>query len=124
MESAKKILVVEDESPLRDALKDKLMHDGFTVVEAKNGAEGMLLAESDKPDLILLDIIMPIKDGLTMLQELRESSWGKNIPVILLTNLSDNEKVAAALEHGTYDYLVKSNWKIEDVVQRIRERLS
>lgn len=124
MESAKKILVVEDETPLRDALKDKLVHDGFAVVEAKNGAEGMLLAESDKPDLILLDIIMPIKDGLTMLQELRESSWGKNIPVILLTNLSDNEKVAAALEHGTYDYLVKSNWKIEDVVQRILERLS
>jgi DNA-binding response OmpR family regulator len=66
---------------------------------------------------------MPIKDGLTMLGEMRETVWGKEIPVILLTNLSDNEKVAAALAKGSHDYLVKSNWKLEDVVTRIRERL-
>lgn len=117
------ILIVEDEVALREALKDKLERENFEIVEAKNGQEGLQVCESVKPDLILLDIVMPVKDGLTMLKELRETDWGKNLPVILLTNLSDNEKVAEALASGSHDYLVKSDWKLEDVVERIRERL-
>lgn len=123
-ENKSTILIVEDEVALREALKDKLEREGFMTAEAKNGEEGLQICESVKPDLVLLDIIMPIKDGITMLKELRETGWGKNVPVILLTNLSDNEKVAEALASGSHDYLVKSDWKLEDVVERIRERLN
>lgn len=123
MENQKKILIVEDETSLRNALRDKLLLEGFIVLEAKNGEEGLGVALRDHPDLILLDIIMPKMDGLTMLKKLREDVWGKNTKVILLTNLSDNEKVSEALLQGSYDYLVKSDWKIEDVVTKIRARL-
>lgn len=75
------------------------------------------------PDLILLDIVMPKMDGMTMLAQLREDEWGKTARVITLTNLSDTEKVAEAIEHGSYEYLVKSDWKIEDVVAKVREKL-
>lgn len=124
MENKKKILIVEDETSLRNALRDKLMLEGFIVLEAKNGEEGLDVALRDHPDLILLDIIMPKMDGLTMLKKLREDVWGKNTKVILLTNLNDNEKVSEALLQGSYDYLVKSDWKIEDVVTKVRARLS
>lgn len=124
MENKKKILIVEDETSLRNALRDKLGLEGFIVLEAKNGEEGLDVALRDHPDLILLDIIMPKMDGLTMLKKLREDVWGKNTKVILLTNLSDNEKVSEALLQGSYDYLVKSDWKIGDVVAKIRARLS
>jgi len=123
MENKKKILIVEDETSLRNALRDKLMLEGFITLEAKNGEEGLDVALRDHPDLILLDIIMPKMDGLTMLKKLREDVWGKNTKVILLTNLNDNEKVSEALLQGSYDYLVKSDWKIEDVVTKIRARL-
>lgn len=93
------------------------------MLEAKNGEEGLEVALREHPDLILLDIIMPVMDGMTMLARLREDLWGKDAKVIMLTNLSDNEKVAETIAHGTYDYLVKSDWKLEDVVKKVRERL-
>jgi len=119
----KRILVVDDEASLRSALRDKLAYEGFIVLEAKDGEEGLEIALREQPDLILLDIIMPKMDGLTMLKKLRENSWGKDAKVILLTNLSDNEKVANAMAQETYDYLVKSDWKIADVVAKVREWL-
>jgi len=120
---SKTILIVEDEVSLRHALRDKLTHEGFSVSEAKNGAEGLKSALRDKPDLILLDIIMPKMDGMTMLKKLRIDKWGKDAKVIILTNLSDSQKVADAMAQGSYDYLVKSDWKIEDVIKRVNERL-
>lgn len=119
----KKILIVEDEASLRNALRDKLTREGFTVLEAKNGAEGIEVALREHPDLILLDIIMPILDGMAMLKRLRGNDWGKTAKVIMLTNLTNNEMVANAIQQRSYDYLVKSDWKIEDVVVKIREQL-
>lgn len=119
-----KILIVEDEKPLLHALEDKLILEGFEVILAGNGQEGLNLALSKKPDLILLDIVMPIMDGMEMLGRLRSDSWGAEVPVILLTNLSEGEKVKAALKSGVHDYLVKSDWKLEDVVAKIRGKLS
>lgn len=118
-----KILVIEDERPLVQALEEKLVKSGFDIVFASNGQEGLDKAYSEKPDLILLDIVMPIMDGMTMLKKLHSDDWGKTIPVIVLTNLSDNEKITQAMELGSYDYLVKSDWSLEDVVERIREKL-
>lgn len=119
----KKILIVEDEPPLRNALRDKLSRENFAVLEAKNGEEGLEIALRERPDLILLDIIMPVMDGITMLKKLRGDDWGKNAKVIMLTNLSDDESLANAIAQGSHEYLVKSDWKIEDVVAKIRERL-
>ena len=112
-----KILIVEDEASQRMALVDKFTREGFSVVEAKDGKDGLTIALQEHPDLILLDIVMPVMDGMTMLQKIREDAWGKDVKVIVLTNLSD------ALAHGSYDYLVKSDWKINDVVARVRARL-
>lgn len=120
----KKILIVEDEAPLRNAVTDILSFEGFTVFQAKNGQEGLDLALKEHPDLILLDLMMPIMDGLTMLEKLRQDAeFGKTAAVILLTNINDPEKVAMATEAGSYDFLVKSDWNIEDVVKKIKGRL-
>ena len=120
----KKILIVEDEAPLRNAVADILSFEGFTVLQAKNGQEGLDLALKEHPDLILLDLMMPVMDGLTMLEKMRQDAeWGKNAAVILLTNLNDPEKIAQATSAGSYDFLVKSDWNIEDVVKKIKTRL-
>ena len=124
MNQKKNILIVEDETPLRMALRDKLVREGFSVLEAKNGQEGLAVAVHVHPDLILLDIVMPVMDGMTMLKELRADHWGQNAKVIVLTNLSDNDKLADAMEQGSYDYLVKSNWTIESVVAKVKDRLN
>lgn len=120
----KKILIVEDEAPLRNAVSDILSFEGFEVFQAKNGQEGLDIALKEQPDLILLDLMMPIMDGLTMLEKLRQDpGFGKTAAVILLTNINDPEKVAMATEAGSYDFLVKSDWNIEDVVKKIKTRL-
>ena len=120
---AKKILVVEDETPQCEAIRDKFTHEGYEVVVGKNGKVGLELALSEHPDLILLDIIMPEMDGLTMLKKLREDEWGKDAEVIMLSNLNDNSKVAAAMEQGTHEYLLKTDWKLEDVVAKVKEKI-
>ncbi len=120
----KKILIVEDEAPLLHALVDKFTHEGFTVLEAKNGEEGLGLALKEHPDLILLDIIMPIMDGMTMFKRLQEDDRGKDIPVIMLSNLSDFDSIAEATQSGMlHSYLIKTHWKIEDVVKKVKEKL-
>lgn len=120
----KKILIVEDEMPLRDALRDKLAREGFAALEAKNGEEGLEIALRDHPDLILLDIIMPRMDGMTMLKELRKDIiWGAKAKVIILTNLSEIVKVSEAIAQESFNYLVKSDWKIEDVVIKVKDAL-
>ena len=123
MENNKKILVVEDEISLRGALSNKLAREGFVVLEAKNGEEGLEMALSAHPDLILLDIVMPVMDGMTMLQKLREDAWGAEAKIFILTNLSDTNKVADAIMQGSYDYLVKTDWTLEDIVDRISKKL-
>jgi len=120
----KKILIVEDEKELLDVIAYQLRKNNFDVVAAVDGAEGFSAAKREHPDLILLDIVMPKMDGMAMLEKLRQDSWGKNAKVILLTNLGDNEKVAQAVKLGTFDYLVKADWNINEVVKLVNERLS
>lgn len=115
--------IVEDELSLLEVLSDKFIKEGFKVLQAKNGDEGLRVALTEHPDIILLDIIMPVMDGMTMLKKLREDNWGKDAKVVILSNLSDNEKTAEALNSGSNDYLVKSDWKIEDVVKKVEEKL-
>ena len=119
----KTILVVEDEEPMQLVLRDVLKVEGYAVLEAKNGVEGLDLALNGHPDLILLDILMPKMDGLEMLKKLREDKWGLHVPVIVLTNLSDNEDIAKAVEEDVFEYFVKTDIRIDEVIQRIREKI-
>ena len=119
-----KILIVEDDAELLQSLSNMLSQDKFEVIEAKNGAEGLEIALGSKPDLILLDILMPVMDGLTMLKKLKMNDAVKNIPVIILTNLSDTEKIAEAMESGACSYLIKIDLKNNDLVENVRSVLS
>ena len=120
----KKILIVEDEAPLLKALEEELGEgEEFKVLTAKDGKEGIDLALKERPHLILLDLLMPTMDGIAMLKQLRKDSWGKDVKVIILTNLQDREKVAEAVENRVYDYLVKSNWQLGDVRKRVQAEL-
>jgi DNA-binding response OmpR family regulator len=118
------MLIVEDEKSLLRALMEKFAHQGFRVLTASNGADGLKLALENQPHIILLDIVMPKMDGIAVLKSLRADSRGKNIPVILLTNLYDNDRLLEAGKFGVYDYLIKSDWKIEDVVKKVKEKLN
>lgn len=120
----KTILIVEDEQGIQRALSDKLKEEGFSVLEAKNGQEGLDVAKVNHPDLILLDILMPVMDGMTMLKTLREDDSCKDIPVIFLTNLDDQEKVAEALKAESFDYLIKTDWSLAEVVKKIKAKLN
>ncbi|MFA6525719.1 MAG: response regulator [Patescibacteria group bacterium] len=119
----KKILVIEDEEPLLNALSAKLQTEGFEVLEAENGEDGLKLALKKHPDLILLDIILPKMDGITVLENLRENAWGKTVQVIILSNLSDWNNTSAAVNLNVRDYLVKSDWQIKDVIKKVKNKL-
>jgi DNA-binding response OmpR family regulator len=119
----KRILLVEDEPAIARAMADKLTNEGFAVIQGRDGEEGLALAMKEHPDLILLDVVMPKKDGMSMLLELRKDDWGKSAKVIFLTNLSEMDAVQKATELGVFDYIVKSDWKLSDVVKKVREKL-
>lgn len=121
----KKILIVEDEEPLAKVLAAGIGDKEFIVLTAKDGEEGLEVALAEKPDLILLDLLMPKMDGITMLKRLRDGDgeWGKKVKVIILTNLEDQDKLAAAVENRVYDYMIKSNWNISDVLKKVRVEL-
>ncbi|MFA6047200.1 MAG: response regulator [Parcubacteria group bacterium] len=121
--SKKKILIVEDESALNQALGEFLTAENFEVISALDGAEGAKIAIAKRPDLILLDIILPKKDGYEVLDELKSNDSTKDIPVILLTNLESAQDIQKAFEKGATTYLVKSSYKMQDVVKKIKETL-
>lgn len=119
----KKILIVEDEKSLREALSTRLSAEKFQILEAVNGEEGLAMALREHPDLILLDLMMPVMDGVAMAKSLKKDEWGKTVKIIILTNLSDNFKVQEALKEGVYDYLIKTDWKLEDIVKKVKEKI-
>lgn len=120
----KTILIVEDELSLLLVLHDRLQQEGFKILQAKDGEEGLVSALTTHPDLILLDLLMPVMDGIELLQKLREDVWGKDAKVIVLTNLNENEKMIDAQKYGVSDFLLKADWKIEEVVEKIRQTLA
>lgn len=118
-ETKAKILVVEDEEILLTALKEELGSGGYLAEGAADGVEGLEKAKSFKPDLILLDLLMPKMDGMEMLQKLKADAATRDIPVVILTNLSDYEKISEALSLGAMDYLVKANYRLEDLLEKV-----
>lgn len=117
----KTILVVEDEKGMRESLQEILESSGYVVVTAEDGEKAIRLVGSQKIDLVLLDIILPRKDGFEVLKELKEDEKTKEIPVVLATNLSDPKDIQKALDYGATTYLVKSNYSLGDIVAKVDE---
>lgn len=121
----KKVLVVEDEHALRVAVADMFAYEGFDVLQAKNGEEGITVALAEHPDIILLDLMMPhLENGIVMFRKLREDKpWGSSVPVLFLTNYAEKEQLPEDIHDEKTEYFVKSDWNIADVVKKVRERL-
>lgn len=123
MRSKPLVLIIEDEELLSQMYYMKLLHDGYDAVIANNGEEGVKKAHETKPDLILCDIMMPYKDGIAVLEELNADKELTDIPVVMLTNLSESQYVEEALQLGAVSYLVKSKIDPSDVVAKVKQVL-
>jgi len=121
-----KVLLVEDDSFLRDICQKKLIKEGFNVDMAVNGEEAVKKVDEFKPEIVLLDIILPAMDGFEVLKRIRSHNDEaiKTMPVIMLTNLGQEEDVKKALELGASDYLVKAHFTTEEIVKKIKNKLN
>lgn len=119
----KNILIVEDEDFLSRALKDNLESEGYVVDLVLDGGEAIERIKVKKPDLVLLDIMMPKKDGFYVLEEVKKNPEWKLIPVIMLSNLGGDAEIKKSLEMGADDYFVKSQHPIEEVIEKVKEYL-
>ncbi len=119
----KKILIIEDDNILSETLADNLAHEGYEIIQEKDGESGLSSALHARPDLILLDILLPKMDGLTVLHNLRKDEWGKNVPVIVMSNVTEPFGVATVVAAGVHEYLHKSDWTMDAVIKRVRDRL-
>jgi len=120
----KHILIVEDDELLLNVLKDEFIKENIKVSVAQNGEEGLKSAVELKPDLIIIDFMMPKMDGMTMLKKLRSNPDLKNTLAVILTNLNDTSVVTNALESGAFDFLIKSNYEPKELVKRVKEKLN
>jgi DNA-binding response OmpR family regulator len=116
----KRILLVEDEVDIREAMAEAVAQAGFSVSTANNGAVGLKIALEEHPDLILLDIVMPILDGHGFLERLRNDPWGKSAKVIMLTSMDDVSNIVNAHEGSINDYLIKAHSSLDDIVNKIK----
>jgi DNA-binding response OmpR family regulator len=115
-----KVLIVDDDTFLSGIYATKLELEGFQVVTARDGEEGLKMAASEKPDIVLLDVLMPKLDGFETLKRLKQEDATKGIPVIMLTNLGQKEDIEQALEAGAQDYLIKAHFVPAEAVEKIK----
>jgi CheY-like chemotaxis protein len=116
------ILIIEDSAFIRAAARDALVEAGYRVYEEANGKEGLARALRTHPDLIMLDLMMPVMDGMTMFKLLRKDEWGAHVPVIILTGTKD-ETLEGEHPEEKLDFLLKENWVVDQVVERVKLRL-
>jgi len=119
----KKILFIEDEETLQRTFGDILQREKYEVVKALDGEIGLRLAKSEKPDLIILDLVLPKMHGFEVLKALKKNKETKDIPVLILTNLERPKDVEQALDLGATTYLVKTNYALEDVIDKVKKVL-
>ena len=120
----KKILIVDDERALRKVLVDKLDQENYKIFEAKNGAECLDIVKEEKIDLILLDVMMPVMDGVETVKQIRESKEIENVPMILiLTNKGDMETVSEMMSLEAFNYILKSDHSLESIVKAVQDQL-
>lgn len=121
--TGKSVLIIDDEESLVNVLSQKFTDEGITSYVAYNGREGLQVALEKHPDIILLDIMMPEMDGFDVMRHLQEDEWGKDVPIILLTNSSSIDTVAKAVSSGMSEFLVKTDLRLDDVVNKVKGRL-
>jgi len=125
MESTnRKILIVEDDVFIRDIYHVKFSQEGFDVTLAEDGVKAVEILKTLVPDIILLDIIMPYMNGMEVLKKIKADDRLKTIPIIMLTNISEKEKVTEGIEYGVNDYLIKSHFTPSEVVHKVNALLN
>jgi len=118
---AKKILFIEDEMRLQEALGAKLKAEGYEILAAMDGKSGLEIAEKEKPDLILLDLILPKMDGFHVLEAIKANPSISVIPIIVLSNLESGKDIERCLSLGVRSYLAKTNYSLEEIAQKVSE---
>lgn len=119
----KKILIVEDDKFLRELIAQKLIREGYQVSQAVDGEEGIKKIKEEKPDLILLDLILPGIDGFEVLSRIKEDPIFAQTPVIILSNLGQKEDVEKGLKIGAVDYLIKAHFTPGEIIEKIKNAL-
>lgn len=120
---SKKILIIEDDSFLQGLASTKLEKEGFAVRGAANGEEGLKLLTAEAPDLVLCDLIMPGTDGFAVLEGARKNPATAKIPIIVFSNLSEDKDIKRAKELGAVEYMVKSNFTLDELADKIKSIL-
>ncbi|MCA9357154.1 response regulator [Candidatus Nomurabacteria bacterium] len=116
----KRILIIEDEPDIREAMAEAITQAGYEALTAENGQVGLEMALAERPDIILLDIIMPIMDGHQMLAKLRIHPWGKSVKVIMLTSMDDVKNIGMAHEGSITDYIIKAHSSLDEIVSKVK----
>ncbi len=124
MDKKIKVLIVEDDSYILEMYKIKFEASNFEVISASDGVAGLEILEKEKPDIILLDIIMPKKDGFSVLKTIRSNSAFEKIPIILLTNLGQRENIEKGFELGATSYIIKAHFTPSEIVKKVRDVLN
>lgn len=119
----KRVLIVEDETDIREAMADYLEQHDYNVSQAENGEVGLRVALEEKPDVILLDLMMPVMDGHAMLDKLRHDSWGRDAKVVIMSAMDDVTNIGSAYQTGITEYIIKSNASLEELAKKVREVL-
>ena len=118
-----KILIIEDDDFLRSLAVSKLEKEGFTVMMSPNGQEGLASVQANLPELIILDLMLPIMSGFDVLKTIKADDATKNIKVIVFSNLGEESDIKTCLDLGANDYLVKANFTLDELVEKIKELL-
>lgn len=118
-----KILIVEDEKQFQKMLTSVFKANGFETISAFDGKQAVQIAEEEVPDVVLLDLILPKKDGFFVIREMKKNPHLADIPIIVLTNLEDSRSMEEVVSFGVYTYLVKANYTLNEVVEKAKEAL-
>ncbi|MBZ1356396.1 MAG: response regulator [Candidatus Nealsonbacteria bacterium] len=118
-----KILVVEDDKFLRELITQKLSREGYDVYEGVDGEDGVKKAKENKPDIILLDLILPGIDGFEVLAKIKEDSDLVNVPVVILSNLGQRDDVERGLKLGAVDFLIKAHFTPGEIIEKVQKIL-
>ncbi|MGB3988494.1 MAG: response regulator [Minisyncoccales bacterium] len=118
---AYKILVVEDDKFLRELISQKLTREGYDVKEAIDGEDGVVKVKEEKPDIILLDLILPGMDGFEVLAKIKDDPEVENIPVVILSNLGQRDDVERGLKLGAVDFLIKAHFTPGEIIEKIEK---
>ncbi|HRH26531.1 MAG TPA: response regulator [Candidatus Paceibacterota bacterium] len=121
-EAAKKILIMEDDETMLETLKVRLEQEGYVVTATYDGEEGLVEFWKVRPDLVIIDIMMPMKDGLNVIKDIHKKEPQNEVPIIILTNTKDSSYLAAALSNQVTSYLTKADHTLEDIVTVVKKK--